>query len=258
MALPYLSGYYSKDMILEVSYSQYRLNGRITNWLGLMTATITSLYTIRMISKTFFNSPNLRLRVIYRMNDKEGVKELMYMVPLMILAMGSIYLGYITKEVFVGIGTTLMNSMFVHPMNNIGIEVEEIEGGIKVLPVVATLMGGVIYMVLRVGRVKVEMGEVEYRGRGLNMIVPRILRGYDWWDNIYNAIVISGGSKVSYMMLKIVDKGVLEILGPLGLRRVLRGVSRRMMELDSGYIPHYGLYIIVGTVIVLVGMMGGV
>ena len=260
MALPYLSGYYSKDMILEVSYSQYRLNGRVTNWLGLITATITSLYTIRMMSYTFFNSPNGRFEVYDEMRNSEGKKEWVYMIPLMILAMGSIYLGYLTKEVFVGVGTTYMSSMFVHPINNIGIEVEEIRGYIKLLPVVATLMGGVVYVVLRVGRIKVSMGGVgvRYRGRWMNMIVGRMLKGYDWWDNIYNGIVISGGSKVSYMMVKIVDKGVLEVMGPLGLRRVFGRVSRRMMELDSGYIPHYGLYIIIGTMIIIMSMMGGV
>ena len=274
MALPYLSGYYSKDMILEVSYSQYKLNGRVTNWLGLITATITSLYTIRMISYTFFNSPTGRRKEYEGLKVSEGMKEGMYVVPLIILAMGSIFLGYLTKEIFVGVGTTFMSSIFVHPMNNIGIEIEEIGSYVKVLPVVATLMGGVIYIILRVGRVLVKMGRdgacgiyggyevagtvagtVSYRGRLMNMVVARLLRGYDWWDNIYNGIVISGVSKVSYAVAKLVDKGVLEILGPLGLRRLFKRVSRRMMELDSGYIPHYGLYIIVGTVIILMSMV---
>ena len=126
MALPYLSGYYSKDMILEVSYSQYRLNGRVTNWLGLITATITSLYTIRMITYTFFNIPNGRRGMYLTLAGTKERGEIMYVIPLVILAMGSIYLGYMTKEIFVGVGTTFMSSMFVHPRNNIGIEIEEI------------------------------------------------------------------------------------------------------------------------------------
>ena len=67
--------------------------------------------------------------------------------------------------------------------------------------------------------------------------------------------MISGGGKVSYMMAKNVDKGVVELIGPLGLRRMLGGLSRRMMELDSGYIIHYGLYIIVGTIMVVGSMV---
>lgn len=256
MALPYLSGYYSKDMILEVSYSQYRLNGRVTNWLGLITATITSLYTIRMISYTFLNNPNGRRRIYSGMNGTGVPKkeELNYVIPLMILAIGSIFLGYMTKEVFVGIGTTYMSSIFVHPQNSIGIEIEEIPGYKKMLPVISTMMGGVIYIMMRKWRKKKEIVGVRYRGRWMNMVIAKTGRGYDWWDNIYNAIIISGGSKISYMMAKNIDKGVLEIIGPLGLRRVFLRISRRMMEMDSGYIPQYGLYIIVGTVIIIMSM----
>ena len=118
-------------------------------------------------------------------------------------------------------------------------------------------MGGVIYIILRKGRRKEREMGVENEGRWLNRVVGKTGRGYDWWDNIYNGIVISGTSKVSYMMAKNVDKGVLELIGPLGLRRILGGLSRRMMELDSGYILHYGWYIIVGTIIILVSMKGG-
>lgn len=46
------------------------------------------------------------------------------------------------------------------------------------------------------------------------------------------------------------------MVGPLGIRRLLKGLSRRMMELDSGYILHYGLYIIVGTLIIVLSMKG--
>lgn len=303
MALPYLSGYYSKDMILEVTRGQYRINGRVTNWLGMITATITSLYTVRMIAYTFVNGVNGRERVYSGMMG--GVKRediAMYEVPLVILGVGSIVLGYMTKEIYVGIGTTMVSGIYVNPMNKVGMEIEEIGGIEKMLPVISTVMGGVIYVILRKGRreerVGMEMGRaerrsrkeetaealldlkgtkerntaygeskegnlvergknglpgvgVEYKGRWMNMVVVRTGRGYDWWDKIYNGVVISGGSKVSYMMAKNVDKGVVELIGPLGLRRVLGGVSRRMMELDSGYILHYGLYIIVGAVVIV-------
>ena len=53
------------------------------------------------------------------------------------------------------------------------------------------------------------------------------------------------------MMAKNVDKGIVELIGPLGIKRILVGVSRRMMGLDSGYILHYGLYIIVGVIIIM-------
>ena len=249
MALPYLSGYYSKDMILEVTKSQMRLNGKVTSWLGMITATITSLYTIRMILFAFGNKVNGRERIYSVMVEEKG--ENRYEIPLILLAIGSIFMGYITKEIFIGVGSTLVSGVYINPMNKIGIEIEEIKGLEKVLPLIATLIGGVIYVLLRrMRREEEEMG-VRYEGRWLSRVVGRTGRGYDWWDNIYNGLVISGGSKVAYIMAKNVDKGIVELIGPLGLRRVLGGVSRRMMELDSGYILHYGLYIVIGALIII-------
>lgn len=249
MALPYLSGYYSKDMILEVTKSQMRLNGKVTSWLGMITATITSLYTIRMILFAFGNKVNGRERIYSVMVEEKG--ENRYEIPLILLAIGSIFMGYITKEIFIGVGSTLVSGVYINPMNKIGIEIEEIKGLEKVLPLIATLMGGVIYVLLRrMRREEEEMG-VRYEGRWLSRVVGRTGRGYDWWDNIYNGLVISGGNKVAYIMAKNVDKGIVELIGPLGLRRVLGGVSRRMMELDSGYILHYGLYIVIGALIII-------
>ena len=249
MALPYLSGYYSKDMILEVTKSQMRLNGKVTSWLGMITATITSLYTIRMILFAFGNKVNGRERIYSVMVEEKG--ENRYEIPLILLAIGSIFMGYITKEIFIGVGSTLVSGVYINPMNKIGIEIEEIKGLEKVLPLIATLMGGVIYVLLRrMRREEEEMG-VRYEGRWLSRVVGRTGRGYDWWDNIYNGLVISGGSKVAYVMAKNIDKGIVELIGPLGLRRVLGGISRRMMELDSGYILHYGLYIVIGALIII-------
>ena len=249
MALPYLSGYYSKDMILEVTKSQMRLNGKVTSWLGMITATITSLYTIRMILFAFGNKVNGRERIYSVMIEEKG--ENRYEIPLILLAIGSIFMGYITKEIFIGVGSTLVSGVYINPMNKIGIEIEEIKGLEKVLPLIATLMGGVIYVLLRrMRREEEEMG-VRYEGRWLSRVVGRTGRGYDWWDNIYNGLVISGGSKVAYVMAKNIDKGIVELIGPLGLRRVLGGISRRMMELDSGYILHYGLYIVIGALIII-------
>lgn len=163
MALPYLSGYYSKDMILEVTNSQMRLNGKVTSGIGMLTATITSLYTLRMIMSTFGNTANGRERIYAGMAEERG--EIRYEIPLILLAMGSIFVGYMTKEIYVGIGTTLVSGIYVNPMNKIGIEIEEIKGIEKVLPLIATLMGGLIYVVLRKGsREDKEMGVI-YKGR---------------------------------------------------------------------------------------------
>ena len=129
----------------------------------MITATITSLYTIRMILFAFGNKVNGRERIYSVMIEEKG--ENRYEIPLILLAIGSIFMGYITKEIFIGVGSTLVSGVYINPMNKIGIEIEEIKGLEKVLPLIATLMGGVIYVLLRrMRREEEEMG-VRYEGR---------------------------------------------------------------------------------------------
>lgn len=79
----------------------------------MITATITSLYTVRMIAYTFMNGTNGRERIYEGMEREKG--EIRYEIPLVILAAGSIFLGYMTKEIFVGIGTTYMSGIYTNP-----------------------------------------------------------------------------------------------------------------------------------------------
>ena len=112
---------------------------------------------------TFGNGANGREKIYEGMGREKG--SFRYEVPLIILGVGSIIIGYITKEIFVGIGGTLISGVNVNPINKIGIEIEEIVGIEKMLPVISTMMGGVIYVAIRKGRKgEIEMG-VEKKGR---------------------------------------------------------------------------------------------
>ena len=59
VGFPFLSGFYSKDFILEVAYSQYTLSGHFVFWLGTITASLTSFYSFRLIYFVFFNNTNI-------------------------------------------------------------------------------------------------------------------------------------------------------------------------------------------------------
>lgn len=62
-------------------------------------------------------------------------------------------------------------------------------------------------MLLRSGRREEREMGISYKGRMMSRLVGGTGRGYDWFDNVYNGLVISGGMRISYMMAKNVDKG---------------------------------------------------
>jgi NADH-ubiquinone oxidoreductase chain 5 len=101
MGFPFLTGFYSKDLILELALTKYTIEGSFAYSLGLITAFFTSFYSFRVFYMTFIYKINSFRTVI------NHVHELPYKmgISLCILSLGSIFLGYLAKDLFVGLGT---------------------------------------------------------------------------------------------------------------------------------------------------------
>ena len=97
MGVPFLTGFYSKDFILESSFASYMISGHFAFWLGSISAALTSFYSIRLVYLTFYAKPN-GYRVVYsHLHDA----PIAMAFPLMVLAIASIFLGYIGRDLFV-------------------------------------------------------------------------------------------------------------------------------------------------------------
>src|SRR6202035_3112220 len=91
LATPFLTGFYSKDLILELSYGQYSFSGTYAFILGTMTAGITAFYSFRLISLVFLTVPN-GPRTSYLSSHEANFSVI---IPLFILSLFSILFGYI-------------------------------------------------------------------------------------------------------------------------------------------------------------------
>jgi NADH-ubiquinone oxidoreductase chain 5 len=122
IAIPFLSGYYSKDLIIESLYSQHTFVGMSVYIISILGAVLTTLYSAKIIYMTFISKPN----GIY--NDYKKVHEgnIFMNIPLIILAIFSTFFGYITKDIYVGLGSGVFsdNSIFIHPLHEILIDTE--------------------------------------------------------------------------------------------------------------------------------------
>lgn len=101
MGLPFLSGFYSKDLIIEVAFSSYIIRNNFIYWLSLIAAVFTTLYSTRLMFLTFFNKPN------GFKSDYKNIKDSEFLIglPLLILCMSSIFFGFISKDFFIGLGS---------------------------------------------------------------------------------------------------------------------------------------------------------
>ena len=139
LALPFLSGFYSKDLIIELAYGQYSFSGMYAFILGSVTAGITAFYSFRLISLVFLSTANGNKQSYLHSHES----NLAVIIPLVILALFSIFFGYVCSDMFVGIGSDFLgNSIFIHPNNIVLVEAEySLSTGIKLLPSIFTVIG---------------------------------------------------------------------------------------------------------------------
>jgi NADH-ubiquinone oxidoreductase chain 5 len=101
MGFPFLSGFYSKDVILEIAFSKFTVIGHFAYWLGLIAAFFTAFYSIRLLFLVFLSNANGFRPTILAVQDG-GFKLLL---PIAILVLPTIFIGFFTKDMFIGLGT---------------------------------------------------------------------------------------------------------------------------------------------------------
>ena len=246
LATPFLTGFYSKDLILELAYGQYSFSGMYAFILGSITAGITAFYSFRLISLVFLTTPNGQKQSY--LNSHES--NLPVIIPLLILALFSIFFGYVFSDLFVGVGSDFFgNSLFIHPNNISIIEAEfSLNPFIKLLPAILSFTGLMvaIFMYHKTPEFIINLTDNTF-GRKLYSF----LNGKYYFDVIYNHYIVKAGLQLGYTISKQIDRGVIELLGPYGLANTFIKTGVNIAKLDTGIITTYSLYITIGLLSLL-------
>ena len=241
LATPWLTGFYSKDLIIELAYGQYSFSGVYAYILGSLTAGLTAFYSFRLISLVFLTVPN-GIKNVY-LNSHES--NFAVIIPLFILALFSIFFGFVFSDLFVGVGSDFFaNSIFINPNNISIIEAEfSLPLIIKLLPTILSILGATSAIFLY--HVYPEF-IINLTDSALGKKIYTFLNGKYFFDVIYNYYFISAGLLIGNTISKVLDRGVIELLGPYGLASVLENTANNIAKLDTGVITTYSLYITIG------------
>jgi NADH-ubiquinone oxidoreductase chain 5 len=138
VGFPFLTGFYSKDVILELAASKHTSTSNIAHTLGCLAAFCTAFYSFRLAFLTFTNRSNSSRIVV--LSGHEGSIKLT--LPLMVLGAGSLIVGYINKDLVIGLGSlTFQASILTLPDNATIIDSEFLSSFIKNIPLFCTLFG---------------------------------------------------------------------------------------------------------------------
>ena len=243
MAFPFLTGFYSKDLILESGAAQFMLSGSLVYWLGSISAGFTAFYSFRLISLTFFTVPNAPKGDYLHAHEAPTI----IVIPLVILSIMSIVFGYVAKDAFVGVGSDFFGSaLFQHPDHITLIEAEfGLTSIVKLLPMILSFAGAAasVYMYHVRPAFAITLTN-NFIGRSLYTF----LNGKWLFDVVYNKYIIGGGLTLGHTLSKVIDRGAIEMIGPYGLTTVLTGTGKSIARYDTGVITSYALYIILGLI----------
>lgn len=245
---PFLSGFYSKDIILEAANIHRNLNlhlwlGTLAAWLGTLAAFFTSFYSFRLVYLTFLNNANLNRKIIQQIH--EGSFTLT--IPLIILGFCSIFVGYFFKEYFLGLGNNCWNNaIFIWPTHNYIIESEFLNSRLKWIPFIFTLLGFLLATFLNLinWRFLIYLKYIHFFFYLLNK---------KWYfDFFYNKFIVypilTFGYNISY---KNLDRGFIELIGPVGVSFLVKNLSLFLNYLQTGQLTHYIFYMVLSFALLI-------
>ena len=242
VAFPFMTGFYSKDFIIESAYGQYYFSGTAVYFVSTIGAMFTTLYSVKVLYLTFLTNPNGPL-VNYK-HAHEG--DIFMSLPLIILAVFSIFFGYITKDIYIGLGTSFFsdNSLFIHPSHEILLDTEfAVPTLFKILPLIFTVSLSILSLVLseRTPKVLTHFKLSRFGYNTFSFFNQRFLV-----ELFYNRYITDKVLQLGGQTTKVLDKGSIELVGPYGLEKGLVSLSKNISKLDTGVITSYALYILVG------------
>ena len=237
---PFLSGFYSKDAIIEFAFLKGTNVGYFAAGIGIMTAVLTALYSWRLIFKTFhgkFNNKNLSKSEIHE-------SGLTITIPLLLLVVGSIFSGFLFKEFLIG-----------HDYNNFWRDsiliLEKFDhSGIPlwllvITPFFVTILIPVSFF-LYIKKTNVLDGFVLKYKSLYNFLLNK------WYfDELYNQIIIKPTKFIGSFFWEKGDIKIIDRLGPDGISKIIKIISNKSSKFQSGYIYDYAFIMLIGLSLLL-------
>jgi NADH-ubiquinone oxidoreductase chain 5 len=247
VAIPFMTGFYSKDFILESAYGQYQLSSIVVYFVATIGAMFTTLYSVKVLYLTFMTNPNGPL-INYKKSHAAHEGDIFMSLPLIILAVFSIFFGYITKDIFIGLGSNFFsdNSLFIHPLHEIMLDTEfAVPTLFKLLPLFFTISLSIVSIIFTEFYPKLL---ISFKLSSLGYNVFSFFNQRFLVELFYNKYISGLVLKLGGQTTKVMDKGSVEIFGPYGLERKLTDVSKSINSLSTGIVTAYALYILIGLI----------
>ena len=233
---PFLSGFYSKDAIIEFAYLKGNTTGYYAAGVGILTAVLTSIYSWRLIFKTFHGDYNNKKTNINEMHES----PLVMLLPLFVLAIGAIFAGFLFKDLF--IGNSGGNSFWgdsIKFLNPLSMEHPPL-WFLLTTPVLVLSSIPIAYYLF------VKDKDIPNRIAQSNKPLHNFLINKWYFDELYDVLFIKFSKNLGIFFWKVVDVKIIDKFGPDGVSSLINRLSLKASKFQSGFIYQYAFMILLG------------
>jgi NADH-quinone oxidoreductase subunit L len=236
---PFTAGYFSKDAIIE---SALVSNGPMASYGFAMTlgaAALTAFYSWRLIFKTFHGEPHDRE---HYEAAQETAKTML--VPLGLLALGSIAAGYPALALFTGHGAVefFRQALTLGPAEKLFESAENLPLTLSLLPTVMMIGGFLVAYQFYIRRPDIPVA----LARDQNLLYRFLLNKW-YFDEIYDFLFVQPALWLGRLFWKGGDGFIIDGFGPDGVSARVLDVTRNVIRLQTGYVYHYAFAMLIGV-----------
>ena len=233
---PFLSGFYSKDAIIEFAYLRGNTTGYYAAGIGIFTAFLTSIYSWRLIFKTFhgeYNNKEIKI-------DETHESPIVMLIPLILLSIGAIFAGFLFKELFIsneGINNFWRDSLFfLKPLSTDHPPL----WFLLFTPTLVILSIPLAYYLFLKNR------NLPERLASINKPLYQFLLNKWYFDELYDVLFVKPSKKLGLFLWKFFDLKIIDGFGPDGISSMIKKFSVKANKFQSGYIYQYAFVMLLG------------
>ncbi len=236
--MPFFAGYFSKDLVLEAAWASHGPFAGYAFWLGMAAAVMTAFYSWRLLFMTFHGTPRASEKVMSHIHESPYVMT----IPLMLLAVGAIAAGFLGLPMVSADGAFWGGAIVMLGEPNIIEEAHHVPFLIKVLPIMAGVIGIGLAYVFYIMQPDLPR-KLAARMQGAYQFLLN-----KWYiDELYDFLFVRPAKRLGYNLWQTGDVGIIDHLGPNGFAAAALNVARRATALQTGFVYHYAFAMLIGV-----------
>ena len=239
---PLMSGYYSKDGIIEAAFVSQTEGNLYAFYLLVLSALLTSFYSWRLIFLTFNGKSNISTEIFSKIHESPKVM----LVPLFILSIFTIFSGVYFVDYFMYHDYQYLwqSSIYLSENNHVIESIHNVPKWVKYSPLVMMVIGLITAVIFYLLYPKVP----KFLSSQFNPVYKFLLNKW-YFDEIYEFIFVRNISRIGNFLSNFGDKRIIDGLGPDGISLRVMDIAKQISRIQTGYIYHYAFAMLIGLML---------